>query len=219
MSTRRGRTAARIAHCARFAAEFAEQPRWQSVPRSRSAQSSCWRCLRRWIRRRTPTTCAARHSRRAPAAGLSEGLAAATICSAPTARAATCCARSSTACAPASLSAPRVACLPSLIGTSLGLIGRFRRRPGRQPSHAHRRHPAQLPLDPGGADPARLARKGVDKIILALVIVQWAYYARTVRGAALVERNKEYIEAAHGLGLVARRASFCGICCPTACRR
>ncbi len=43
--------------------------------------------------------------------------------------------------------------------------------------------------------------KGVDKIIIALVIVQWAYYARTVRATALVERGKEYIEAARGLGL------------------
>ena len=32
-------------------------------------------------------------------------------------------------------------------------------------------------------------------------MVQWAYYARTVRGAALVERGKEYVEAARCLGL------------------
>ena len=43
--------------------------------------------------------------------------------------------------------------------------------------------------------------KGVDKIIIALVAVQWAYYARTARSAALVERGKEYMEAARGLGL------------------
>jgi peptide/nickel transport system permease protein len=43
--------------------------------------------------------------------------------------------------------------------------------------------------------------KGIDKIIIALVIVQWAYYARTVRGTALVERGKEYVEAARCLGL------------------
>ena len=43
--------------------------------------------------------------------------------------------------------------------------------------------------------------RGVDKIIIALVAVQWAYYARTARSAALVERGKEYIEAARGLGL------------------
>lgn len=46
---------------------------------------------------------------------------------------------------------------------------------------------------------------GVDKIIIALVTVQWAYYARTARSAALVERNKEYIEAARALGLSAPR--------------
>jgi peptide/nickel transport system permease protein len=50
-----------------------------------------------------------------------------------------------------------------------------------------------------------LLGQGVDKIIIALVAVQWAYYARTVRGAALVERSKEYIEAAAGLALPARR--------------
>ena len=43
--------------------------------------------------------------------------------------------------------------------------------------------------------------KGVDKIIVALATVQWAYYARTARSAALVERGKEYMEAARGLGL------------------
>jgi peptide/nickel transport system permease protein len=43
--------------------------------------------------------------------------------------------------------------------------------------------------------------KGVDKVIVALVTVQWAYYARTVRATALVERRKEYIEAAISLAL------------------
>ena len=50
--------------------------------------------------------------------------------------------------------------------------------------------------------------KGVDKIIIALVLVQWAYYARTVRASALVERNKEYIEAARCLALGDRRIVF-----------
>ncbi|HJV82030.1 ABC transporter permease [Noviherbaspirillum sp.] len=49
---------------------------------------------------------------------------------------------------------------------------------------------------------------GVGKIILALVAVQWAYYARTARSAALVERRKEYIEAATALGLSSRRLVF-----------
>lgn len=43
--------------------------------------------------------------------------------------------------------------------------------------------------------------RGVEKVILALVVVQWAYYARTARAAALVEVGKEYIEAARGLGI------------------
>ena len=50
--------------------------------------------------------------------------------------------------------------------------------------------------------------KGVDKIVIALVTVQWAYYARTVRGAALVERGKEYIEAAECLALPTPRIIF-----------
>ena len=50
--------------------------------------------------------------------------------------------------------------------------------------------------------------KGVDKIILALVVAQWAYYARTVRGSALVERHKEYVEAAACLGISHARIVF-----------
>jgi peptide/nickel transport system permease protein len=50
--------------------------------------------------------------------------------------------------------------------------------------------------------------QGIDKIILALVTVQWAYYARTVRSSALVERQKEYIEAANVLALPKARIVF-----------
>ena len=46
-----------------------------------------------------------------------------------------------------------------------------------------------------------LLGKGIDKVIIALAIVQWAIYARTVRASAIVERRKEYIEAATSLGL------------------
>lgn len=41
--------------------------------------------------------------------------------------------------------------------------------------------------------------KGVGNVILTLVILEWAYYARTARGQALTERQKEYVEAAHNL--------------------
>jgi peptide/nickel transport system permease protein len=47
--------------------------------------------------------------------------------------------------------------------------------------------------------------QGVDKTLMALVLVQWATFARNVRGAAMVERNKEYIEAALGQGLPPHR--------------
>ena len=50
--------------------------------------------------------------------------------------------------------------------------------------------------------------QGVDKIIFALVVVQWAYYARTVRASALVERSREYMEAAQCLSLGHRRIVF-----------
>jgi len=50
--------------------------------------------------------------------------------------------------------------------------------------------------------------QGMPKIIAALVTVQWAYYARTVRSAALVEKRKEYIEAARCLALPASRIVF-----------
>ncbi len=43
--------------------------------------------------------------------------------------------------------------------------------------------------------------KGVDKVIYALVAVQWAYFARAARGAAIVERNKEYVQAARCMSL------------------
>ncbi len=46
--------------------------------------------------------------------------------------------------------------------------------------------------------------RGVDKVILAIILVQWAQYARLMRASALVERRKEYIEAALNFGLPTR---------------
>ena len=43
--------------------------------------------------------------------------------------------------------------------------------------------------------------KGIFNVVLALVIVQWALYARTARGVALAERQKEYVDSAACLGL------------------
>jgi peptide/nickel transport system permease protein len=50
--------------------------------------------------------------------------------------------------------------------------------------------------------------KGVMNVMLALVIVEWARYARTARGAALVERRREYIEAAECLAIPQWRVLF-----------
>lgn len=50
--------------------------------------------------------------------------------------------------------------------------------------------------------------QGIDKTLMALILVQWAYYARNVRGSAVVERQKEYVEAAMGQGLPALRIMF-----------
>jgi peptide/nickel transport system permease protein len=50
--------------------------------------------------------------------------------------------------------------------------------------------------------------QGTGKVIAALVTVQWAYYARTVRSAALVEKRKEYMEAARCLALPPSRIVF-----------
>ena len=43
--------------------------------------------------------------------------------------------------------------------------------------------------------------KGVDKVIYALIFTRWAYFARAARGAAIVERNKEYVQAARCMSL------------------
>ncbi|MBB3593342.1 peptide/nickel transport system permease protein [Rhizobium sp. BK529] len=42
---------------------------------------------------------------------------------------------------------------------------------------------------------------GVSKVVLAIVIVQWSYYARTARSFAMSELGKEYVEAARCLRL------------------
>jgi peptide/nickel transport system permease protein len=43
--------------------------------------------------------------------------------------------------------------------------------------------------------------KGVVNVMIALVLVEWAYYARVARASALVERSREYVEAAECLAV------------------
>jgi peptide/nickel transport system permease protein len=42
---------------------------------------------------------------------------------------------------------------------------------------------------------------GINKIIIAITIVSWVYYARTARGIMLLEKEKEYVQSAKALGM------------------
>jgi len=50
--------------------------------------------------------------------------------------------------------------------------------------------------------------KGVGNVVLTLVLLEWSYYARTARGQALVETRRDYVDAARGQGLPARRIAL-----------
>lgn len=53
-----------------------------------------------------------------------------------------------------------------------------------------------------------LLGKGVLNVVIALIIVEWAGYARTARGSTLVERSREYVEAARSLAIPGWRILF-----------
>jgi peptide/nickel transport system permease protein len=98
--------------------------------------------------------------------------------------------------------------LAAAIGVSLGLVAGY--AGGRLDAFVMRAADIQLSFPSILIALILLAflKPGVGNIVAALVAVQWAYYARTVRGTALVERQKEYIEAARGLGLSTTRIVF-----------
>jgi len=95
-----------------------------------------------------------------------------------------------------------------MIGATLGLVAGF--RGGAIDALIMRTADLQLSFPPILLALILLALlgPGLSNIMLALVAVQWAYYARTTRSAALVEGRKEYMEAASGLGLPAMRIMF-----------
>ncbi|ABF10028.1 peptide/nickel transport system permease protein [Cupriavidus metallidurans] len=95
-----------------------------------------------------------------------------------------------------------------LLGATLGLLAGF--IGGRTEAFIMRVADLQLSFPPILLALILLAflRPGIGNIVIALVAVQWAYYARTTRSAALVERRKEYIEAATCLGLPPGRIMF-----------
>lgn len=95
-----------------------------------------------------------------------------------------------------------------VIGAALGLVAGY--RGGMADALIMRLADVQLSFPPILLALILLALlgPGLSNIVLALVAVQWAYYARTTRSAALVESRKEYMEAARGLGLSPARIMF-----------
>ena len=62
-----------------------------------------------------------------------------------------------------------------------GLAGSLFRRSGRSRHHAHRRHQLSFPAILIALILIAVLGQGTSKVIIALITVQWAYYARTVR--------------------------------------
>ncbi|MWP38522.1 ABC transporter permease subunit [Rhodobacter sphaeroides] len=50
--------------------------------------------------------------------------------------------------------------------------------------------------------------KGVDKILIAIILIQWTVFARTTRSVALAELRSDYVDAARGLRLSAVRINL-----------
>ncbi len=100
------------------------------------------------------------------------------------------------------------ALVAGLIGSSLGLIAAY--AGGRVEAAIMRLVDLQLSFPTILVALMILAflGKGVGNVMLALVIVEWASYARTARGAALAERARDYIVAAQALALPQWRVVF-----------
>ena len=100
------------------------------------------------------------------------------------------------------------ALIAAMIGASLGLIAAY--VGGRLESGIMRLVDLQLSFPSILVALMILAflGKGVVNVVIALIVVEWATYARTARATALVERRKEYIEAAECLALSSRRVIF-----------
>lgn len=96
----------------------------------------------------------------------------------------------------------------ALIGTTFGLIAAY--VGGRTESFMMRLVDLQLsfPTILMALMILAVLGKGAMNVVIALIIAEWATYARTVRGTALVEREKEYIEAAKSLRLPRWRILF-----------
>ncbi len=94
------------------------------------------------------------------------------------------------------------------IGVTLGLFAGY--RGGRTDAFVMRLADLQLSIPSILVALILLAflRPGLANVVIALVTVQWAYYARTARATALVERNKGYVMAAIAFGASTPRIVF-----------
>ncbi|WP_299868482.1 ABC transporter permease [uncultured Hoeflea sp.] len=95
-----------------------------------------------------------------------------------------------------------------VIGTSLGILSGMRR--GWLDTVLMRIVDVQLSIPAVLVSLVLLAvlGRGIDKIIFALITVQWVYFARTARAATLVEMSKDYVEAAQSFGFSRTRIMF-----------
>jgi peptide/nickel transport system permease protein len=100
------------------------------------------------------------------------------------------------------------ALIACVIGTSLGLLAAY--AGGRTETIIMRVVDLQLSFPTILVALMILAAlgKGIMNVMIALVMVEWAVYTRTVRATAMVERRREYIEAAECLALPYRRIMF-----------
>ena len=99
-----------------------------------------------------------------------------------------------------------------VLGITLGLVSGYLGGAVDARDHAHRRRPAHLPGDPGrAADRRRGARhhlgaaprrdRASTSSSAPSASPSGSQYARTVRGSIMVEKNKEYVQAARVIGL------------------
>ena len=114
-----------------------------------------------------------------------------------------------------------VGVVSTLIAVTLGLlVGCWPPARGAlgQCDHARGRHPVVVPAILIALILLAVLGQGIGKIIAALVTVQWAYYARTVRGAALPRKTRITLPPHRG-SACQLDALCCVIYCQTACRR
>lgn len=95
-----------------------------------------------------------------------------------------------------------------LIGTSLGLLSAW--RGGRVDTLVMRMVDFQLSIPSlmVGLLILTILGKGVDRILIAIVLINWTVFARTVRSVALAELRSDYVDAARGLRLSALRINL-----------